>query len=54
MPVLEGNIEGIRMMQHFGADYSTLNHRGSTAFDIARQSGNKAMIEALGRKQTSL
>ena len=54
MPVLTGDIEAVRMMRHFGADYSMLHYQGETAFDYAKRSGNLAMLEVLGRKETTL
>jgi len=54
MPVIEGNVESTRLMRRFGADYSKLRYRGVTAFEIARQSGNTAMLAALGHQGTAL
>jgi len=49
IPVMEGNIEAIRLFREFGVDYSKLRYRGMTAIEFARQSGNHALLEALGR-----
>jgi tetratricopeptide (TPR) repeat protein len=54
IPVMEGNIEAIRMMQQFGVDYSKLRYRGATASDLAKQSGNSALIAVLAQNQSAL
>ena len=48
VPVLTGDIEGVRLMQKFGAKYSNLRFLGKTALEIAAQSGNRALLKALG------
>ena len=50
MPVMEGDLQAIRIMQQYGVDYSKLRYRGATAFDFAKQSGNSALLKALGDK----
>ena len=54
VPVMEGNIEAVRLMREYGVDYSKLRYRGATAFDFAKQSGNSALLKALGRNETTL
>ncbi|HLJ37222.1 MAG TPA: hypothetical protein VKT54_02315, partial [Steroidobacteraceae bacterium] len=54
MPVMEGNLDEIRLMQHSGVDYSRLRFRGATALDYAKQSGNKELLNVLGRHGTIL
>ncbi len=54
MPVMEVNIEAIRIMQQSGVDYSKLRYHGATAFDFAKQSGNTALLGVLGRKADEL
>jgi tetratricopeptide (TPR) repeat protein len=54
LPVLAGNIPGIRLMQQFGVDYSKLRYRGATALDYAKQSGNNALLGILNSKGTQL
>lgn len=48
IPVLEVNIDEIRLMQHFGIDYSKLRFHGVTALDLAARSGNKKLLNVLG------
>jgi tetratricopeptide (TPR) repeat protein len=54
LPVLQENLEAIRLMREFGVDYSKLRFRGATAIDVAKQSGNHALMEAVGGSGTSL
>ncbi len=54
MPVMAGNVQAIRMMQRFGADYSKLRYLGATAVDIARESGNSELLQVLTRKESVL
>jgi len=54
LPVMEGNIEAVRMMRRFGVDYSKLRFRGATAIDFAKQSGNSELLDALGQNAAAL
>jgi tetratricopeptide (TPR) repeat protein len=54
VPVMERNIEAIRLLREYGVDYSKLRYRGATAFDFAKQSGDNALLKALGRSETVL
>jgi tetratricopeptide (TPR) repeat protein len=54
VPVIQANIEAIRLMREFGVDYSKLRYRGATALDFAKQSGNHALMDAVGRSETTL
>ena len=54
VPVMQGNIEAIRLMREFGVNYSKLRYRGATAMDFAKQSGNHALLDALGRNEATL
>jgi tetratricopeptide (TPR) repeat protein len=45
--VMSGNIDAIRLMQQFGADYAKLRYQGATAFDFAKQTGNSQLQEVL-------
>ena len=54
VPVMQGNIEAIRLMREFGVNYSKLRYRGATAIDFAKQSGNHALLDALGRNEATL
>jgi tetratricopeptide (TPR) repeat protein len=53
-PVMSEDIEGVRMMQKFGVDYSKLRYQGRTAIDEAKRTGNRRMLEALDPKLNSL
>ena len=50
MPVLAGNIEMVKLLEQFGADYAKISFQGATAFDFARQTGNTELLEALKQK----
>jgi len=54
MPVMEVDIDEIRLMQHSGVDYSKLRFRGTTALDYAKQSGNKELLNVLMGKGATL
>jgi tetratricopeptide (TPR) repeat protein len=54
LPVMDANVEEIRLMQRSGVDYSKLRFRGATALDYAEQSGNKQLLVILGRKRETL
>jgi tetratricopeptide (TPR) repeat protein len=50
MPVMNGNLEMIKLMQQFGADYATIRYQGATAFEVAKQAGDTELLEALSYK----
>jgi tetratricopeptide (TPR) repeat protein len=54
LPVMEGDLESIRMLQRSGVDYSKLRYQGATAFDFAKQTGNSALLEVLAHKDLAL
>ena len=54
MPVMDGNLDEIRLMQHSGVDYSRLRFRGASALDYAKQSGNKDLVDLLTPHGASL
>ena len=54
MPVLSGDVDATRMLQESGVNYSKLRFQGASALEIARKSGNKAIVALLGGKGTSL
>jgi tetratricopeptide (TPR) repeat protein len=54
MPVMEGNIDGIRLLRQFGVDYSKVRFRGATALDYAKQTGNQDLLHALTDRSTEL
>ena len=54
LPVMDGNIPAVRLMREYGIDYTKLHFRGATAFDFAKQSGNRDLLNALGDNTSSL
>lgn len=48
VPVMAGNFEGIQLLRQSGVDYSKIRYRGLTAFDFAKQTGNRQLQEVLG------
>ena len=50
MAVMSGNVEAIRLMQQYGADYRKLRYQGATAFDVAKGSGDNKLLEVLNHK----
>lgn len=47
MPVMAGNLELVKLMRQFGADYGKLTYQGATAFDFAKQTGDPDLLRAL-------
>lgn len=47
MPVMSGNLELVKLMRQFGADYGKLAYQGATAFDFAKQTGDADLLQAL-------
>jgi tetratricopeptide (TPR) repeat protein len=54
IPVVNRDIEGIKLMQGLGVDYSKLRYRGMTAFDHARQTQDRQLLDALEPKGKGL
>lgn len=54
LPVLDGDVAGVRLMRRLGVHYSNLRYRGATALDFAKQQGNQALLSALGNGNTAL
>ncbi len=54
LPVLDGDLAGVRLMRKHGVDYSKLKYRGRTGLDLAKQLGSEAMVSALGGGNTAL
>ena len=54
VPVMEGNVEAVRMMQKAGVDYSKLRFQDMSALDIAKASGNDEIVELLGHHKIAL
>jgi len=47
MAVMGGNLELVKLMRQFGADYGKLTFQGATAFDYAKQTGDPELLKAL-------
>jgi tetratricopeptide (TPR) repeat protein len=47
LPVMSGNLELVKLMREFGADYSKIAYEGATAFDFAKQAGDPDLQQAL-------
>jgi tetratricopeptide (TPR) repeat protein len=54
LPVLDGNRTAVGVLQRAGVDYSKLRYRGSSALDLARQTGNDEILDALTPKGHTL
>lgn len=54
VPVMTADIEGIRMLQSVGVDYTKVRYQGSTALDEARRTGDRRMLDVLESKGRSL
>jgi tetratricopeptide (TPR) repeat protein len=54
LPVLSADVDGVRLMQQSGVDYSKVKFGGATALDIAKQIGSLPLITALEEKGTRL
>jgi tetratricopeptide (TPR) repeat protein len=50
IPVMSGDIEGIRVMQKSGVDYSKVRYQGTTAIDQAKRSGDRQLLDTLNPK----
>lgn len=54
LPVMTRDLEGIRLLQQAGVDYSKLRYQGITAIDHAKRIGDRKMLEALDPKVSAL
>ena len=54
LPVLDADVDAVRLMRRSGVNYSKLKFRGATALDIAKRMGNPALLDAIGGKETDL
>jgi tetratricopeptide (TPR) repeat protein len=54
MPVMSGNLDIVKLMQEFGADYAKISYEGATAYDFAKQTGDTELIQALNVKPRTL
>lgn len=50
IPVMNLDVEAIKILQKHGVDYSKLRYKGATALDHAKQIGDKRLIEALSSR----
>lgn len=54
LPVVEGDVDGIRLMRKFGVNYSKLQYQGASVFDHVKRSGNRKLIEEVDPKASAL
>lgn len=54
LPVINGDIAAIRLMQQFRVDYTELRHRGTTAVEYAKRIGDRRLLEAITRQSSTL
>jgi tetratricopeptide (TPR) repeat protein len=54
IPVMDGNVEAVRILQQAGVDYSKLRYRGAKAADLARASGNEELLDILTKSGSAL
>lgn len=54
LPVLQDNVEEVRALRRAGVNYSKLRYRGTTALDMAKQTGDDKLIEELTRNGSAL
>lgn len=54
IPVMRADLAGIRLMQQSGVDYAKLKFQDMTAFEFARQLGDKSLVDALDPKARRL
>lgn len=47
VPILVGDVDGVRLLQKSGINYATLKYQGASALDIARQTGRAQVISLL-------
>jgi hypothetical protein len=48
------NLDAIRTLREHGVKYSSISYRGVTAMDMARRSGDPALLAALGERHGQL
>jgi tetratricopeptide (TPR) repeat protein len=54
LPVLESNLDAVRLLQRSGVDYSRLKYQDATAIDFAKQTGDDKLLEVLQPKELAL
>jgi hypothetical protein len=52
LPLIEGDLDGIRVMKKSGVDYSKLQYQGKSVLDMVRQTGDRKLIDALNSKES--
>lgn len=54
MPVLSRDLEMVKLLQQFGADYARISYHGATALDFAKQTGDPGLRELLAQRRQTL
>ncbi len=54
LPVIDGDLNGIRLMRKSGVDYSKLQFQGKSILDHVRPSGDRKLLDALGGDAKSI
>ncbi|WP_374602497.1 tetratricopeptide repeat protein [Niveibacterium sp.] len=54
LPVLKGDVEGVRILLKAGVDYSQLHFQGMNGVEYARRSGNAGIAELMSSKAMAL
>jgi ankyrin repeat protein len=47
--LVEGDAEAVRLLQHFGVDYSKLSYQGVSARELAKATGHSDLLELGGK-----
>lgn len=53
LPILSGDVDGTRLMQRHGIDYSKLRYQGVSALEVARNLGETSLVEILSSTRLS-
>jgi hypothetical protein len=54
LPIVNDDIDGVRLMQQSGVDYTKLSYHGVTALEFARQNGRADLLDVLGHERAVL
>jgi tetratricopeptide (TPR) repeat protein len=54
IPVLNHNLEMVKLLQQFGANYARIRYHGATALDFAKQIGDPGLSELLAQQTQTL
>jgi len=54
LPIVEGDLEGVKLMKKLGVDYSKLQYQGASVSEQVKRSGNRKLIEMLEVSKTEL